>query len=108
MFELEGREFTALNGGPQFRFSQAISFVVSCETQPEIDRLWNALYAGGQEAQCGWVCDKYGLWWQLTPPLLLELLSGSDRARAARVMQGHAENVQARYCGAQGGVASHR
>jgi predicted 3-demethylubiquinone-9 3-methyltransferase (glyoxalase superfamily) len=87
MFELEGREFTALNGGPQFKFSQAISFVVSCETQPEIDRLWNALCAGGQEAQCGWVCDKYGLWWQLTPPLLLELLSGSDRARAARVMQ---------------------
>jgi len=87
MFELEGREFTALNGGPQFKFSEAISFVVSCESQTEIDRLWTALCVGGKEGQCGWVCDKYGLWWQLVPPLLLELLSGNDRARAARVMQ---------------------
>jgi predicted 3-demethylubiquinone-9 3-methyltransferase (glyoxalase superfamily) len=87
MFELEGREFTALNGGPLFKFSEAISFVVSCETQAEIDRLWRALSAGGKEGQCGWVRDKYGLWWQLVPPILTELLSGSDRARAARVMQ---------------------
>jgi predicted 3-demethylubiquinone-9 3-methyltransferase (glyoxalase superfamily) len=87
MFELEGREFTALNGGPLFKFSEAISFVVSCETQAEIDRLWRTLSAGGKEGQCGWVRDKFGLWWQLVPPILTELLSGSDRARAARVMQ---------------------
>lgn len=87
MFELEGREFTALNGGPLFKFSEAISFVVSCETQAEIDRSWRALSAGGKEGQCGWVRDKYGLWWQLVPPILPELLSGGDRARAARVMQ---------------------
>jgi predicted 3-demethylubiquinone-9 3-methyltransferase (glyoxalase superfamily) len=86
-FELDGREFTALNGGPQFKFSEAISFVVSCETQVEIDRLWRALAADGKEGQCGWVRDKYGLWWQIVPPLLTELLAGGDRARAARAMQ---------------------
>jgi predicted 3-demethylubiquinone-9 3-methyltransferase (glyoxalase superfamily) len=86
-FELDGREFTALNGGPQFRFSEAISFVVSCETQAEIDRLWRALAVDGKEGQCGWVRDKYGLWWQLVPPILPELLGGGDRARAARAMQ---------------------
>lgn len=85
MFELDGRQFTALNGGPLFKFSEAISFVVSCETQAEIDRLWSALCAGGKESQCGWVRDKYGLWWQLVPPILLELLTGTDSARAARV-----------------------
>jgi predicted 3-demethylubiquinone-9 3-methyltransferase (glyoxalase superfamily) len=86
-FELEGREFTALNGGPHFKFSEAISFVVSCETQSEIDRLWSALSAGGKEGQCGWVCDKFGLWWQIVPPILPELLSGADAARAERVMK---------------------
>ena len=84
LFEIEGREFSALNGGPLFKFSEAVSFVVSCETQAEIDRLWSALCAGGKEGQCGWVRDKYGLWWQLVPPILLELLSGADRGRAAR------------------------
>jgi predicted 3-demethylubiquinone-9 3-methyltransferase (glyoxalase superfamily) len=86
-FELEGREFTALNGGPHFKFSEAISFVVSSETQSEIDRLWSALSAGGKEGQCGWVCDKFGLWWQIVPPILPELLSGGDAARAERVMK---------------------
>jgi predicted 3-demethylubiquinone-9 3-methyltransferase (glyoxalase superfamily) len=86
-FELEGREFTALNGGPHFKFSEAISFVVSCETQGEIDRLWSALSAGGKEGQCGWVSDKFGLWWQIVPPMLPELLSGTDAARAERVMK---------------------
>jgi predicted 3-demethylubiquinone-9 3-methyltransferase (glyoxalase superfamily) len=86
-FELDGREFTALNGGPQFKFSEAISFVVSCETQAEIDRLWGALAVDGKEGQCGWVRDKYGLWWQLVPRILPELLGGGDRARAARAMQ---------------------
>src|ERR1700683_3681615 len=71
--------------GPRVKFSEAISFVVSCETQAEIDRLWSALCAGGKESQCGWVRDKYGLWWQLVPPILLELLTGTDSARAARV-----------------------
>jgi predicted 3-demethylubiquinone-9 3-methyltransferase (glyoxalase superfamily) len=86
-FELDGREFTALNGGPQFKFTEAISFVVSCETQAEIARLWRALGVDGKEGQCGWVRDKYGLWWQLVPPILPQLLGGDDRARAARAMQ---------------------
>jgi predicted 3-demethylubiquinone-9 3-methyltransferase (glyoxalase superfamily) len=86
-FELEGREFTALNGGPVFRFSEAISFVVSSETQEEIDRLWTALSAGGKEGQCGWVCDRFGLWWQIVPPMLPQILTGSDAGKAERVMK---------------------
>ena len=86
-FELDGQEFTALNGGPPFRFSEAISFVVSCETQREIDGLWEKLSAGGREGRCGWVQDRYGLWWQLVPPVLPELLADQDPARAQRTMQ---------------------
>jgi predicted 3-demethylubiquinone-9 3-methyltransferase (glyoxalase superfamily) len=86
-FELDGCQFTALNGGPAFKFTQAISFFVTCDTQAEIDRLWAALGDGGEEGQCGWVRDKYGLWWQVVPPMLIENLSSADKARSGRVMK---------------------
>lgn len=86
-FELEGMPFTALNGGPMFKFNEAISIQVPCKTQEEIDYYWNALTAdGGQESQCGWLKDKYGLSWQVFPEFMGELLSGTDRAAAARAM----------------------
>jgi predicted 3-demethylubiquinone-9 3-methyltransferase (glyoxalase superfamily) len=86
-FEINGQQFTALNGGPQFRFSEAISFVVNCETQAEIDALWARLSAGGKEDRCGWLKDRYGLSWQLVPTVLPELLDDKDSARAQRAMQ---------------------
>ena len=86
-FEINGQQFTALNGGPQFRFSEAISFVVNCETQAEIDALWGRLSAGGKEDSCGWLKDRYGLSWQLVPTVLPELLGDKDSARAQRAMQ---------------------
>jgi predicted 3-demethylubiquinone-9 3-methyltransferase (glyoxalase superfamily) len=86
-FEINGQQFTALNGGPQFRFSEAISFVVNCETQAEIDALWGRLSAGGKESRCGWLKDRYGLSWQLVPTVLPELLGDKDSARAQRAMQ---------------------
>ncbi len=87
-FELEGQEFRALNGGPQFKFTEALSFFVDSETQEEIDELWNKLTAnGGQESQCGWLKDKFGLSWQIIPPILTKLLSDPDREKANRVMQ---------------------
>lgn len=86
-FELEGMPFTALNGGPMFKFNEAVSIQVPCKTQEEIDYYWNALTAdGGQESQCGWLKDKYGLSWQVFPEFMGELLSGPDRAAAARAM----------------------
>ncbi|MBS0536202.1 MAG: VOC family protein [Proteobacteria bacterium] len=86
-FELEGAPFITLNGGPQFKFNEAISIQVPCKTQEEIDYYWNALTAdGGQESQCGWLKDKYGLSWQVFPEFMGELLSGPDRAAAARAM----------------------
>jgi predicted 3-demethylubiquinone-9 3-methyltransferase (glyoxalase superfamily) len=84
-FVLEGMEFVAINGGPQFSFSQAISFVVNCETQDEVDRLWQALSAGGQEVQCGWLTDRFGVPWQIVPTVLPDMLSGADTAAAQRV-----------------------
>ena len=85
-FQLQGQDFTALNGGPQFTFNEAVSFVVHCDTQEEIDRYWEKLTAdGGQEVQCGWLRDRYGLSWQIVPSMLGELVSG-DAARAGRVM----------------------
>jgi predicted 3-demethylubiquinone-9 3-methyltransferase (glyoxalase superfamily) len=84
-FELEGQRFTALNGGPVFKFNEAVSFVVNCETQAEIDTFWQKLSEGGQEVQCGWLKDKYGLSWQIVPTALFELLM--DSARARNVMQ---------------------
>ena len=87
-FQIEGQDFTALNGGPVFKFTEAISFVISCQTQEEVDHYWNKLTAdGGQESQCGWLKDKYGLSWQVTPTILGELLADKDQKKAQRVMQ---------------------
>jgi predicted 3-demethylubiquinone-9 3-methyltransferase (glyoxalase superfamily) len=88
-FELDGEPFTALNGGPQFQFTEAISFQVICETQDEIDRYWSKLSAGGDEKaqQCGWLKDKYGLSWQVVPAELPALIGDPDRAKAGRVMK---------------------
>jgi predicted 3-demethylubiquinone-9 3-methyltransferase (glyoxalase superfamily) len=86
-FELEGQQFTALNAGPHFKFTEAISFVVDCKSQEEVDHYWTKLTAdGGQPSQCGWLKDKYGLSWQITPSVLIELVSGPDTAKAGRVM----------------------
>jgi predicted 3-demethylubiquinone-9 3-methyltransferase (glyoxalase superfamily) len=86
-FQLEGQEFIALNGGPQFQFTEAISFCVSCETQREVDELWARLTEGGQESQCGWLKDKYGLSWQIVPTILSKLLTDKDPKKSQRVMQ---------------------
>lgn len=87
VFQLDGQEFMALNGGPQFTFSPAISFMVNCETQEEIDRLWGRLTQGGKPVQCGWLTDKYGLSWQIVPTLLGTLLQDKDPRKAERVMK---------------------
>jgi len=86
-FEIAGQEFMALNGGPQFKFTEAISFVVNCETQEEVDEFWEKLSAGGQKIQCGWLKDKYGVSWQIVPTILGELMQSGDSARSQRVMQ---------------------
>jgi predicted 3-demethylubiquinone-9 3-methyltransferase (glyoxalase superfamily) len=86
-FELEGQEFMALNGGPMFTFSSAISFFVNCETQEEIDNFWDKLSAGGEKMPCGWLKDKYGVTWQIVPSVLGELLHSKDAAKSQRVMQ---------------------
>lgn len=87
-FELEGLSFTALNGGPHFKFTEAVSFQVNCDTQEEIDSYWEKLSAGGdiRAQQCGWLKDKYGLSWQIVPVIMAELMGDSDKARAGRVM----------------------
>ena len=86
-FELEGLEFTALNGPPMFNFTPAISFFVNCQTQDEVDTLWATLSEGGQTQQCGWLQDKFGLSWQIVPTVLGEMLQDKDAAKASRVMQ---------------------
>jgi predicted 3-demethylubiquinone-9 3-methyltransferase (glyoxalase superfamily) len=87
-FLLEGQEFTTLNGGPEhFTFNEAISFVVNCETQQEVDVLWEALSEGGEQGPCGWLKDRYGLSWQIVPTALGDLLGGPDPARSQRVMK---------------------
>ena len=86
-FELDGQEFLALNGGPDFTFNEAISFQVSCETQEEVDRYWSSLSEGGEEGPCGWLKDRFGLSWQIVPTRLTELLGDSDRDKSQRVMQ---------------------
>lgn len=86
-FELDGQQFTALNGGPHFKFSEAVSFVVDCKSQEEVDDLWEKLSAGGQPGQCGWLKDKFGLSWQIVPSVLVELLSDPDPEKSQRVMQ---------------------
>jgi predicted 3-demethylubiquinone-9 3-methyltransferase (glyoxalase superfamily) len=86
-FVLEGVEFAGINGGPHFHFDEAVSFVVQCDTQDEIDYFWEKLIAGGgEESACGWLKDKFGLSWQITPPILIEMLGDPDRDKAARVM----------------------
>ena len=86
-FELEGQEFMALNGGPQYKFTEAISFFVNCKTQEEVDDLWKKLSEGGEEGPCGWLKDKFGLSWQIIPTVLGELLSDPDPVKSQRVMQ---------------------
>ena len=86
LFELDGQRFLGLNGGPQFPFTEAVSFQIACATQEEVDRVWSALTDGGQEGPCGWLRDRFGLSWQVVPSVLPELLSDADPARAARVM----------------------
>jgi predicted 3-demethylubiquinone-9 3-methyltransferase (glyoxalase superfamily) len=86
-FQLDGQTFVALNGGPIFKFTEAISFVVKCETQQEVDHYWEKLSAGGAEVQCGWLKDKFGLSWQIVPTLLPKLMSDPDRKKADRVVK---------------------
>jgi predicted 3-demethylubiquinone-9 3-methyltransferase (glyoxalase superfamily) len=86
-FQLEGQEFIALNGGPHFKFTEAISLLVNCDTQREVDELWSKLSAGGEESQCGWLKDKYGLSWQIIPTALFELMLDRDPGKSKRVME---------------------
>jgi predicted 3-demethylubiquinone-9 3-methyltransferase (glyoxalase superfamily) len=87
-FELQGQKFVALNGGPLFKFNESISFVVNCETQEEVDYFWERLTAdGGQESQCGWLKDKFGLSWQIVPTVLIDMLHDKDPRKSERVMQ---------------------
>ena len=84
--KLDGQDFLALNGGPMFKFTEAISFIVSCDTQEEVDYFWSTLSSGGEESRCGWLKDKFGLSWQVVPTVLNEMLKDKDGARAKRVM----------------------
>ncbi|CAM5285861.1 MULTISPECIES: VOC family protein [Streptomyces] len=107
-FQLAGQEFVAINGGPEFTFTEAVSLSVDCETQEEVDRYWEALTAdGGEEVRCGWLKDKYGLSWQIVPRALVELLASSDRAAATRATRAMLEmkklDVQALRDAAAGG-----
>jgi predicted 3-demethylubiquinone-9 3-methyltransferase (glyoxalase superfamily) len=86
-FQLDGQEFMALNGGPQFTFSPAISFLVNCETQEEVDELWEKLSEGGEKEQCGWLKDKYGVSWQIVPTVLGEMMQDKDAEKSERVMK---------------------
>jgi predicted 3-demethylubiquinone-9 3-methyltransferase (glyoxalase superfamily) len=86
-FELAGQKFVALNGGPDFKFTEALSFQVSCETQEEVDRFWDSLSDGGEEGPCGWLKDRFGLSWQIIPTALSELLNDPDQERSQRAMQ---------------------
>jgi len=86
-FQLEGQEFMALNGGPVYHFTPAISLFVDCQNQAEVDNLWNRLLEGGKESQCGWLTDRFGLSWQIVPSVLGKLLSDPDPAKAGRAMQ---------------------
>jgi predicted 3-demethylubiquinone-9 3-methyltransferase (glyoxalase superfamily) len=87
-FEIESQKFVALNGGPQFKFNESISFVVNCETQNEVDYFWEKLTAdGGEESQCGWLRDKFGVSWQVTPTVLIDMLHDKDAEKSERVMK---------------------
>src|SRR5712664_3157705 len=85
-FELDGQQFTALNGGPLFKFTEAMSLVVNCQTQEEVDHFWEKLSAGGQEVQCGWLKDRFGVSWQVVPTVLMEMLQDKDREKSKRAM----------------------
>jgi predicted 3-demethylubiquinone-9 3-methyltransferase (glyoxalase superfamily) len=85
-FQLAGQEFLALNGGPIFKFTEAVSFIVNCETQAEVDRLWEKLSEGGEKGQCGWLKDKHGLSWQIVPTILSKMLRDKDARKSERVM----------------------
>lgn len=85
-FELDGEHFTSLNGGPVFKFNESISFMVHCETQEEVDHYWSKLTEGGQEVECGWLKDKYGVSWQIVPNILGELLGSEDKEKSQRAM----------------------
>ena len=86
-FQIDGQEFMALNGGPQFKFTEAVSLFVNCDTQQEVDDLWEKLSKGGEKSRCGWLKDKYGLSWQIIPSVLGQLLGDRDRVKAGRVME---------------------
>ena len=86
-FELDGREFVGLNGGPQFKFTEAVSFTVRCDTQEEIDYYWAKLSEGGMTSRCGWLKDKFGLWWQVEPTILGDMMADADPEKARRVME---------------------
>ncbi|HEU4934703.1 MAG TPA: VOC family protein [Pyrinomonadaceae bacterium] len=86
-FQIEGQEFVALNGGPRFKFDEAISFVVNCETQDEVEYFWERLSDGGKKSRCGWLQDKFGLWWQVVPTVLNKLMGDSDPEKVKRVTQ---------------------
>ena len=86
-FELDGQEFMALNGGPHFTFTEAVSFIINCESQEEIDELWESLSEGGEKSQCGWLKDKYGLSWQIVPTVLSEMMQSHDSKKTERVMR---------------------
>jgi predicted 3-demethylubiquinone-9 3-methyltransferase (glyoxalase superfamily) len=86
-FQLDGQEFVALNGGPRFKFTEAISLVVNCETQAEVDEFWEKLSEGGEKSRCRWLKDKYGLSWQVVPTVLAELMQGKDPEKSKRVMK---------------------
>lgn len=86
-FELDGQEFIGLNGGPQFKFTEAVSFSVDCKTQKEVDELWEKLSEGGEQGPCGWLKDKYGLSWQIVPAVLGQMLSDPDRKKSKRAME---------------------
>ncbi len=96
-FQLEGQDFIALNGGPQFKFTPAISFFVNCQTQDEIDRLWDRLSAGGEPLRCGWLKDKFGVSWQIIPSVLGELLQHKDPEKSQRAMQAMLHDEQNRH-----------
>ncbi len=87
LFRLNGQEFLALNGGPEFKFNQAISMMVNCKTQAEIDKLWDKFSKGGQKIQCGWLKDKYGVSWQIVPEKVIQMISDPDQKKADRVMR---------------------
>jgi predicted 3-demethylubiquinone-9 3-methyltransferase (glyoxalase superfamily) len=105
-FELDGRPFTALNGGPQFRFSEAVSFQIECADQAEVDRYWETLSEGGEQGPCGWLKDRFGLSWQVVPTRLYELLRDPDTARAQRVMRAMLDMGKIEIAGLEAAAAS--